>query len=116
MFEGENITFEEPLSPPPEARGAAQVGSNKRRAPPGGPMASQPNLKTRSRRGEEVRGWGPNGAGGEPAGGPSRRGTGPEGRREELVDVELARYLRKSKPSIPPRFTTSESNSIHCEQ
>lgn len=95
MFEGEGVTFEEPLSPPPDVRGVAQVGSNKRRAP-AGPMATQPNVKTRSRRGEDLRAWAANvGPTGEP--GPSRRGTGPEGRREELVDVELAKYLRRSE-------------------
>lgn len=92
MFEGEAAAFEEPLSPPPDIRGLAQTGSNKRRAP-GGPMASQPNVKTRSRRGDELRAWG---GGGEPI----RRGTGPDSRREELVDVELAKYLRKSTLSV----------------
>jgi len=91
MFEGETAMVEEPLSPPPDVRGLAQTGSNKRRAP-GGPMASQPNFKTRSRRNDDPRAWG---TGAESSGHPIRRGTGPEGRREELVDIELAKYLRK---------------------
>jgi hypothetical protein len=90
MFEGESPVYEEqPLSPPPDIRGLPSTGSNKRRAP-GGPMASQPNIKSRSRRGDEQRAY--NAEGGPPG---MRRGPGPEGRREELVDVELAKYLRK---------------------
>jgi len=88
MFEGEGVTYEEQLlSPPPDIRGLPQIVSNKRRAP-GGPTPSQP-IKSRSRRGDEQRLY-------NAEGGPSgkRRGPGPEGRREELVDVELAKYLR----------------------
>lgn len=90
MFEGEGVVYDEQLlSPPPYTRSLPQTGSNKRRAP-GGPMASQPNIKSRSRRGDEQKGY--NTEGGPPG---MRRGPGPEGRREELVDVELAKYLRR---------------------
>jgi len=89
MFEGEGVAYDEQLlSPPPDFRGLP-TGSNKRRAP-SGPMASQPNIKSRSRRGEEQRTH--NTEGGPPG---MRRGPAPEGRREELVDVELAKYLRR---------------------
>lgn len=95
MFESEEpVVYEEPLSPPPDVRGVAQSGSNKRRAP-AGPLASQPNVKTRSRRGDDQRNWNTASESGNQAS--IRRAAGPDGRKEELVDIELAKYLRKRK-------------------
>lgn len=92
MFESEEpVVYEEPLSPPPDVRGIAQSGSNKRRAPAG---LSQPNVKTRSRRGDDQRNWNAASESGNQAS--IRRGAaGPDGRKEELVDIELAKHLRK---------------------
>lgn len=28
---------------------------------------------------------------------PGRKGTGPDGRKEELVDVDLAKYIRRGE-------------------
>ncbi|KAF8315028.1 hypothetical protein DL93DRAFT_960176 [Clavulina sp. PMI_390] len=94
MFEGEGTQVAEPGEMANlDTRESPTTSSNKRRAPSSGPMASQPHVKTRSRRGEESRGW--SGSGPNPGEGPSRRGTGPDGRREELVDADLAKYLKR---------------------
>lgn len=108
LFEGEQISLDEPqqpLSPPPEhasssSRPAGPSGSNKRRAP-GGP-AGQPSVKSRSRRGEDAKSFN---QGSQDRERDSRgdhhshrggRGPGPDGRREDLLDADYVKYLRRS--------------------
>jgi hypothetical protein len=92
IFEVDQMPIDElqqPLSPPPESSSRSGVSSasysNKRRAP-GGPI-SQPFSKFRGRRGDDhTKGWNHQRIG---------RAGGPEARREELLDVEFAKYLRR---------------------
>lgn len=106
LFEGEQINVDEPqqpLSPPPESSSSrpGPSGSNKRRAP-GGPVG-QPSVKSRNRRGEDSgRSYNNNASqdrqserGESQHAHRSGRGAGPEGRREDILDHEYAKYLRR---------------------